>query len=209
MAVESGAHAGETRYGCAAVLLAAGAGTRFRGGQHKLLSNLTIPSENVTKTVFEHSLAHVREADIGPVIVVTGAQDSALRPELPSDDLVFRHNKRWEEGQSTSVWVGIEAAKDLGYDRVVFGLADQPFVSPDAWRIVAGGLGPITVATYSGRRRNPVAIDSTVWDLLPTDGDEGARTLMRVRPDLVSEVTCPGSPDDIDTEEDLRRWQKN
>ncbi len=209
MVDESAPHAGETPNRCAAVLLAAGAGTRFKGTNHKLLTNLRISGANTTRSVFEHALHHVREAGIGPVIVITGDQQSALTDGLDGDDLTFRHNEHWADGQSTSVWEGIHAAEELGCDRVVFGLADQPFISPEAWRLVAAGPGPITVATYGARRRNPVGLDSVVWHLLPTHGDEGARTLMRVRPDLVSEVSCPGSPDDIDTEEDLHRWQNN
>ena len=185
-------HAGETPRACAAILLAAGAGTRFRGKNHKLLTNIEISDENGIRTIFEHALAHALEAAIGPVIVVT-----------------FCHNEQWAEGQSTSVQAGIDVARDLGCNRVVFGLADQPFISPDAWRKVAAGPGSITVATYQGLRRNPVAVDASVWPLLPTEGDEGARTLMQVRPDLVREVACLGSPADIDTEEDLRRWQNN
>lgn len=194
------------------VLLAAGAGTRFEGNGHKLSAILPATAHHGAQTVLERSLAHAVDADIGPVVVVTGAANvvpTTTAPGAAPAQVTVCHNERWAEGQITSVHAGIDAARALGATSVVVGLADQPGIGPDAWRTVAATDGPIVVATYEGRRANPVKLDQTVWPLLPTTGDEGARALMRVRPELIREVPCSGHPTDIDTTEDLRRWQNN
>ncbi|MEX2627608.1 MAG: nucleotidyltransferase family protein, partial [Ilumatobacteraceae bacterium] len=148
-------------------------------------------------------------ARIGPVVVVQGSHplDAELDELLEAVRLV--HNPDWADGQITSVWHGIRAAEELGADAVVIGLADQPFVTPDAWRAVAASDAPIAVATYDGRRGNPVRLDASTWPLLPHEGDHGARTVIDMRPDLVEPVPCTGSAADIDTLEDLERWQSN
>ena len=190
------------------MLLAAGAGSRFHGDGHKLSAEIVDPETGRTHTVVERSIASALSADVGPVVVVTGAAGHVV-PDHLAAAVITAHNDHWEDGQITSVHCGIDAARSLGATTVVVGLADQPFIDPRAWQTVAECAGPIAVATYDGRRANPVKLAAEVWDLLPTTGDEGARSLMRVRPELVREVACVGSPADIDTTEDLRRWQSN
>jgi molybdenum cofactor cytidylyltransferase len=189
------------------VVLAAGAGRRFSGPDHKLATRL--PDG---RTVAEHSLAAARASGVGPVVIVIGAIELAL----PADVARVR-NADWEAGQATSLRAAVAHAEQLGAEAIVVGLADQPLVPHEAWRRVAASTAPIAVATYADSGadapRNPVRLHRSVWPLLPTDGDHGARELIRSRPDLVERVPCPGSAVDLDRLEDLtqleHRWQSN
>ncbi|MGY6501028.1 MAG: nucleotidyltransferase family protein [Acidimicrobiales bacterium] len=181
----------------AAVVLAAGGGTRFAADGHKLLA--TIGGRPVVALAVEGAVT----AGLDEVIVVTGAVD--LTSVLPAE-VTRVHNDAWAHGQATSLQAGVAAARSGGHDAVVVGLGDQPFVGPRPWAAVAASTAPIAVASYDGQRRNPVRLAAEVWPLLPTTGDEGARALMRVRPELVEAVPCQGQSDDIDTVEDLERW---
>lgn len=187
--------------GTIAVVLAAGAGRRFEGPTHKLEARVD------GDTLAGHAIRAALEAAIGPVVVVTGAITPSLGTDL-ADMVTFAHNPRWNQGQATSLQVAIEAARSADASSVVIGLADQPLVSPSAWRAVAEERSrPIAVATYDGVFGHPVRLDRTVWSGLPATGDSGARSLMHLRPELVCEVPCIGSPADIDTLEELGQWQ--
>ena len=182
-----------------AVMLAAGAGTRFAGPDHKLHAELD------GRTLLARALDHVLAADLGPVLVVVG--EAGAHP-LPAE-VAEVVNPRWADGQATSLWAGIDAASALGAEAVVVGLGDQPDIEPGAWRAVANTDAPIAVGTYDGRPGHPVRLRSDVWARIPRSGDAGARAVVREHPELVKAVPCGGSPSDIDTQEDLRRWQNN
>lgn len=181
----------------AAILLAAGSGSRFEGVVPKLLAELH--GKPLIRWAIEAALgAHL------PTYVVTGGID--LTGYL--DGTTEVPHERWADGLASSLRAGIDAASRDGHDAVVVALADQPRLSADAWLSVAATAGtPIAVATYAGRRGHPVRLASEVWAGLPTTGDDGARLLMRERPELVTEVPCNfGSALDIDTTEDLDKF---
>ncbi len=218
-----------------AVLLAAGGGTRFVGNTHKLLAPLDgNPDGNkapqassrpdVQLRVFDHALSAVQTAGFEQVAIVTGAVTAAeLWPDAATTgkpsrfehwlehNLVVLHNDRWVDGIATSLQTAIGWAVKQSLDAIVVGLADQPFIGTQAWLDVAAAIaqdGPhkIAIATYDKTPGNPVGLKRSVWQLLPKTGDEGARQLIRSHNELCLPVACQGTPNDIDTVEDLERW---
>jgi CTP:molybdopterin cytidylyltransferase MocA len=186
-----------------AVVLAAGEGSRFGGPRHKL------DAEIGGRSLLRRALDAATASGIGPVLVVVPADgDRAFRTDLPAG-VVAVVNAGWRRGSASSLQAGLARAAELGAQRAVIALADQPFIAPAAWRAVAAADAPVAVATYAGERGHPVLLRADVWPLLPATGDEGAKAVMRLRPGLVVEVPCAGSAVDIDTVEDLRRWQNS
>ena len=189
---------------CGAVLLAAGGGSRFTGSHHKLLQPLN------GKPVVRWALEAIAQSGLSPIFVVTGAVDLAeavTKPLANEPEVVVIHNNRWRSGMASSLQCAISAARERDLEAVVVGLGDQPGIRASAWRAVAETQAPLAVATYRGERRNPVRIHTELWSYLPLEGDEGARSLIRERSALVTEVACEGNADDIDTVDDVAKWQ--
>jgi CTP:molybdopterin cytidylyltransferase MocA len=190
--------------GVSAIVLAAGGGSRFGGG--KLLARFG------GQPLIEAVLDNLREAPVDEVIVVVGADAEGLREVCERYDVRIVENEEWERGQSTSVLAGLRACAG---DAAVVLLGDQPFIGAGAvGRLVAAFAegAKIAVATYGGKRRNPVLFSREVWPLLEAelDGDEGARPVLQRHPGLVVEVPCEGvgDPADVDTSEDLGRLEE-
>jgi CTP:molybdopterin cytidylyltransferase MocA len=185
-------------------VLAAGGGSRFGGG--KLLAKLG------GQPIIEAVLENLREAPVDEIIVIVGAEARRLREVCERYGVRIVANEEWERGQATSVLAGLRAS---GGRAAVVLLGDQPFVGAEAVeRLVAAFAegAKVAVATYGGKRRNPVLFSREVWPLLEAElaGDEGARSVLRRHPELVVEVPCEGvgDPVDVDTREDLRRLEE-
>jgi CTP:molybdopterin cytidylyltransferase MocA len=157
----------------AAVVLAAGAGSRFGGPKQRIL----LPAV----------LAAIRSSLVDEVVVVAGAYPLDIEARvIDCPD--------WERGLGASLRCGLEALSAETEAAVVV-LADGPDLAPAAvdrvvemWR---AGAGDVVAASYGGVRGHPVVLARLVWPLVP---DEGARALETVL------VPCDdlGTPGDID-----------
>ncbi len=192
--------------GVGAVVLAAGSGSRFGGG--KLLA----PYRG--RPLIEAALSNLAAAPVDETVVVVGDDAEKLRSVCEPFGVRVVENPDWGEGQSTSVRAGL-LALGPGVRAAVVALADQPLVGPGVLeRLVAAfeAGARVAVATYGGKRRNPVLFSRAVWPVLEAElaGDEGARTALRRHPELVTEVPCDGvgDPADVDTVEDLEALER-
>jgi CTP:molybdopterin cytidylyltransferase MocA len=181
----------------AGILLAAGAGRRL--GQPKALLDLG------GQPLVSRGIALLKAGGAGPVIVVTGAAAVNLT------GVITVHNPHWASGMGSSLAAGLATVPDTCLAAVV-ALVDQPLVGAAAVRRLIDayrGGASVAVAAYGGRPRNPVLLARQHWAEVTAlaAGDAGARAFLRARPDLVTLVECgdTGSPDDIDTSEDLAR----
>ena len=181
----------------AGILLAAGAGSRL--GQPKALVDIG------GQPLADRGVALLRDGGAAPVIVVTGA----IAVNLPG--VITVHNPDWETGMGSSLAVGLAMVPGQCSAAVV-ALVDQPLVAALAVRRLIeahlAGAG-VAVAAYGGRPRNPVLLARPHWPevIALATGDTGARGFLRARPELVTQIECgdTGSPDDIDTRDDLDR----
>ncbi|MCQ3813682.1 MAG: NTP transferase domain-containing protein [Acidimicrobiia bacterium] len=181
----------------AAVLLAAGAGSRFLGTHHKLLTSLR------GAPIVRHAVDAARVAGFDEVIVVSGCADLT---EVMPDDVTIVHNEQWEDGQASSLQGAVAYAAQQGHKAVVVGLGDQPYVGAAAWRKVRDCEADFAAADFGFGAGPPVRLAAAMWASLPVSGDEGARSLWRTRPEMCESVPCEGDPTDVDKLEDLRTW---
>jgi molybdenum cofactor cytidylyltransferase len=186
----------------AAVVLAAGASTRF--GSPKLLATLE------GRTVLEHVLEAVREAGIEETVVVLGHAADEVEEGI---DWLDEHLVRNPDPDllSSSLQVGLAAAADLDppVRAAVVLLGDQPRVRPE---VIHGLISaarsseePVVVPDYAaGGGSNPVVIRREAFDLADeANGDRGLGPLLEGRRDLVHHVAFSGSNPDVDTPDDL------
>jgi molybdenum cofactor cytidylyltransferase len=184
----------------AGLVLAAGAGTRF-GGRKQL-------AELDGRPLLEHALAAMANAPVEPVAVVLGADAGEIAAAIDMQGAEPIVCQEWDEGQSASLRMGIEALEHAGAGAVVVTLGDQPRIAPEAIAAIVAARAPaeadVVRATYDGTPGHPVLLERSLFDAVRAlRGDTGARDVLRSA--RVVDVACDGmgDPADVDTPNDL------
>ncbi len=190
-----------------AIVLAAGAGSRFGGG--KLLA----PWRG--GVLLDGALAAAFASPARGVTVVWGADPAVATAaeafaERTGNRACLRlvHAARHAEGLSASLAAGVAALPDDGEGVYVF-LGDMPRIPGDLAAPMAEALagGALAVAPeFQGRRGHPVLFAKPLWPrLLTLSGDRGAGELLRELGEAVALTPAPddGVLYDVDRREDL------
>ena len=161
-----------------AIVLAAGAATRFGAPKQQLL--------------LSEVLDRLSSVPVDEIVVVAGAHELSTEATLVACP-------EWERGPGASLRCGLAALSPQTEAAVVV-LADGPDLAPEsvvrvieAWRTDGGKL---VAASYNGARGHPLLLARAAWADVP---DEGLRDR---KPRL---VPCDdlGAPGDVDVPADL------
>jgi CTP:molybdopterin cytidylyltransferase MocA len=142
-----------------------------------------------------HVLGRLARAHLDDIVVVLGAYPVAVA------DVRTVTSTDWERGPGASLRAGLSAlGPEIG--AAVVCLADGPLIAPgaidrvvSAWR---SGAGEVVAASYRGVRGHPLVLGRSLWRSVPDDGGRSLTPLLVPCDDL-------GAPEDVDTEDDLRR----
>jgi CTP:molybdopterin cytidylyltransferase MocA len=183
------------------IVLAAGDGSRLGGRAKALLPHRGRP--------LLHSVVDALErGGCDESIVVVGAYADEVAAVCPPGAFLVR-NPRWEEGMSTSLQCGVDAATDA--DVIALTVVDFPGINAALVRAVlsAHEPGTVTLPVFGERPGHPVIFDlvDAVAAAQQASGDEGARSFLSRNCDRVRRLDCAGlaDPGDIDTVDDLYR----
>jgi molybdenum cofactor cytidylyltransferase len=193
----------------AAIVLAAGASSRFRaaggGESSKLVAQLA------GRPLVRHAAEAALASRARPIVVVTGHDRDAVEAALDGLGLQFAHNPGYSEGLASSLRTGI-AALPASVSGALVLLGDMPAVTPaliDSL-IEAFGARPDALAaapSARGQRGNPALLSRALFPAVAElSGDEGARKLLSnagPRQLITLEAAGVGATLDVDTPDSL------
>ena len=194
-----------------AVVLAAGKSSRM--GRTKAL----LPLGSSCETFLGRVIRVLREGGADAVVVVIGGDAAAVRASIPRDtDVSSVENPRYEEGQLSSLLVGLAAVEQRydNVDAVMMTLVDLPLISEETVRAVreaflANPGAPLVRPRQGERHGHPVIFNRSIFgELRRADPSQGAKPVVHAHAaeEVNVDVDDAGAFIDIDTPADYERF---
>jgi len=195
-----------------AVVLAAGKSSRM--GRTKAL----LPLGSSGETFLGRVIRILRQGGAEAVVVVVGGDAAAVRASLPRDDVHVSsvENPRYEEGQLSSLLVGLAAVEQRHDDveAVMVTLVDLPLIAATTVRAVREAFlahpdAPLVRPRRGNRHGHPVIFNRSMFgELRRADPATGAKPVVHAHAaeEANVEVDDDGAFIDIDTPEDYERF---
>lgn len=192
----------------AAIILAAGKSSRFRGDDPNAKTKAVALLDGAP--MVRHVAQAAIDAGLKPLMLVTGfnaAEVSAAAQGLAGLQIV--HNPDFETGLASSLRAGI-AALPAGVAGAIVLLADMPRVSSETISLLvetsnANPDAAAVVPVHAGQWGNPILLGAKLFaDVALLQGDSGARKLLANRADVaLMECGDEAVGIDVDTRDDL------
>jgi len=191
----------------AAILLAAGQGSRMGGGK------LLLPIGDAT--VVERAAKSLIDVPVADLIVVVGTYGLAIKRQLSEFPVRFVLNPDPSSEMAESIRCGLKIVDPASVEAFLVLPADMPLVLPETIRLLVDSLLAsdklIAVPVFQGRRGHPVIFRSNLYEtVLNFRSPQGIRPLVHGDPSkvLLVEVDDEGVIADLDNWDDYRRLLK-
>lgn len=180
------------------IIMASGFSKRM--GKDKLLLDIN------GETLIERVIKAVKESNIEEIIMTYKNYDIKAIGDKYNLNTVYNSNA--EEGQSSSIKVGIKAAKP-NTDGYVFFVADQPFLSSEVINKIINefykNTSMIVVPLYKDKKGNPVIFPFQFKkELLMLEGDIGGRKIIMNNLNRVKYIKI----DNFSAGQDIDTWDE-
>ena len=162
------------------------------------------------KTFLQHIIGEANNANLEPVICVTGYQSELITKSISRMEVTVIYNGQWPEGMGSGISAGIKQLSLSDVDSVILAVSDQPYVSSDLFGKMQSlkdesGKG-IVACSYAGTLGTPVLFGKNYFSWLESlNGNQGAKNIVKLNLPDVCPVEFEKGNVDIDTRQDYEK----
>lgn len=189
------------------IILAAGSSSRL--GTPKQL--IQIEGESLIRKAIKTAM-HIQNTKS---IVVLGANDELIKPEIADLRINTLFNEAWQSGMASSLKKGLDYLLNQNSDleAVLVMLCDQPFVNPTLIQNIIQTYKdtskPIVASDYGENLGVPALFAKPIFSsIFELEGDTGARKIFQKHRQETATLAFPEGKWDIDTQADIEKIQE-